>query len=56
MAPNTVTFIGFIAMISSYLVMLFYDRTLQEEIPRWIFIKSGIDILLYQTFDAMDGK
>jgi phosphatidylglycerophosphate synthase len=56
MAPNLVTFIGFICMISSYFCMLYYDTTLSQDIPRWVFLKASIDIFIYQTLDAIDGK
>ena len=56
MAPNTVTMIGFSAMISSYLIMLAYDKTFTQNIPDWTFLWSAIAIMIYQTFDAMDGK
>jgi len=25
-------------------------------VPSWLFLKAGIEIFLYQTLDAMDGK
>ncbi|KRX07815.1 hypothetical protein PPERSA_07565 [Pseudocohnilembus persalinus] len=56
MAPNLVTFIGFLFMISSYVCILFYDLTLSADIPNWLFIKAGFDFLIYQTLDALDGK
>jgi len=69
MAPNTVTSIGLIWMITSYLLYWFYVPTLEitrnddddyEEsfasVPRWIFLWNGISILAYQTLDNMDGK
>ena len=56
MAPNTVTLIGFIFMILSYTVMLFYDQTLTKRLPVWIYFFSGICQWIYQTLDAVDGK
>ncbi|KRX00175.1 hypothetical protein PPERSA_10674 [Pseudocohnilembus persalinus] len=56
MAPNLVTFIGFIFILSSYATILPYDSTLKQNIPNWIFLKCGFDFFIYQTLDAMDGK
>lgn len=47
MAPNLVTFIGFIFIMSSYIAMLFYDFTCMGEIPNWLFIKAGIEVIIY---------
>jgi len=69
-APNTVTSIGLIWMITSYWFYWFYVPTLEitrndddddEESfgsvpPRWIFLWNGIALLAYQTLDNMDGK
>ena len=56
MAPNMVTFIGFIFMIFSYIVMLFYDQTLTKRLPAWTYFVSGFCQWIYQTMDAVDGK
>jgi len=67
-APNTVTLIGLIWMITSYWFYWFYVPTLEitrndddDEYfgsvpPRWIFLWNGISLLAYQTLDNMDGK
>jgi len=56
MAPNVVTFIGFIIMFCSYTFMLMYDTSLTQTIPNFLFFLAGIEILIYQTLDAVDGK
>jgi ethanolaminephosphotransferase len=56
LAPNLVTFIGFIFMALSYLIMLPYDLTLSHDIPRWTFFVAAFFQFLYQTLDAVDGK
>lgn len=67
MAPNTITLIGLVFMICSYLatwwylpLILFQDETDQQQnadaIPRWVFLLNAIATLLYQTLDNMDGK
>jgi len=56
MAPNMVTFIGFIFEAMSYLCMLYYDATLTKEIPAWTFFFAAFCQFVYQTMDAVDGK
>jgi phosphatidylglycerophosphate synthase/branched-subunit amino acid transport protein len=56
LAPNAVTLIGFVFMAASYLVMIPYDLTLSNDIPRWTFFFSAFCQFLYQTLDAVDGK
>jgi ethanolaminephosphotransferase len=58
MAPNTVTSIGLVWMISAYSAYWWYAPGLElvEDAPRWIFLFNGIALLVYQTLDNMDGK
>ena len=56
MAPNLVTFIGWVFMVLSYTVMLYYDYTFKKEIPRWTFFFAAACIFIYTNLDAMDGK
>ncbi len=56
MAPNLVTFIGWIFVILSYTNMLFYDINFTKIIPRWTFLVAAVFIFIYQTMDAIDGK
>lgn len=56
MAPNLITFIGFMFIIQSYVNMLFYDYTFRKDIPRWCFFLAGIFVFLYMNLDAIDGK
>ena len=66
MAPNTITLIGLIWMITAYFACWWYVPTLEvnnegggdEEPfpPRWIFFWNGLSLLAYQTLDNMDGK
>ena len=66
-APNSITFGGLLAMVLSYLVMLYYAPTLGEAVdpatgaetgavPRWVFFLNGFAMIFYQTLDNMDGK
>jgi ethanolaminephosphotransferase len=67
MAPNTVTSIGLVWMITAYVAYWWYAPSLEFTTtdadddesfvpPRWIFLWNGISILVYQTLDNMDGK
>ena len=70
-APNVITLVGFLFMIIAYIVMLLYAPSIDDGImcnksheecletgliPRWVFLVNGLAMLLYQTFDNMDGK
>jgi len=55
-APNTVTLIGLLAMVLSYVPMLVYDISLTKTIPNWTFSLAALLHFLYQTADALDGK
>jgi ethanolaminephosphotransferase len=59
MAPNTITSIGLVFMLTAYVAYWWYVPSLEtEELPppRWIFLWNGISMLVYQTLDNMDGK
>lgn len=56
MAPNLITFIGFMFIIMSYVIMLFYDYTFRKNIPGYCFLFAGLFVFLYMNLDAIDGK
>jgi ethanolaminephosphotransferase len=60
-APNTITLIGLVFMVSSFLLEWYYCPTLEQQptplsIPRFVFLYNCVAMLLYQTLDNMDGK
>jgi len=55
-APNLITFVGWILVILSYSNMLRFDYTFQKDIPSSCFIFTAICIFTYSTLDAIDGK
>jgi len=56
-APNTLTFIGFLFNILAHLLVLFYTgEDLEKGVPRWLCVFTGICHFLYMNFDNMDGK
>lgn len=55
-APNVLTFIGWVLTILSYANMLVYDYTFKKDIPSSAFFFAAICIFAYMTLDAIDGK
>ncbi|EGC30308.1 hypothetical protein DICPUDRAFT_83742 [Dictyostelium purpureum] len=55
-APNLVTLFGFISIIVSYLVTLYYMPQMSGEAPKWLYLFNAFCIFIYQTMDAVDGK
>jgi phosphatidylglycerophosphate synthase len=55
-APNLLTFIGWLFVILSYVNILRYDYTFQQDIPQWCFLLAAGCIWIYSTLDAIDGK
>lgn len=35
--------------------MLWYNPTLDQDMPSWVYASWAIGLFLYQTFDAVDG-
>lgn len=55
MAPNMITLCGFSFVIINILTMLWYNPTLDQDCPSWVYYSWAIGLFLYQTFDAVDG-
>lgn len=55
-APNLITFSGLLLLLSSCLILIFYDATRNHEIPNWCFFYSAFCLWGYHTLDAIDGK
>ncbi|MCJ1370240.1 hypothetical protein MMC20_001452 [Loxospora ochrophaea] len=55
MAPNAITLSGFSFVVINFLTMLWYNPTLDQDMPRWVYATWAIGLFLYQTFDAVDG-
>lgn len=56
MAPNLVTFTGWLILLSSAIIQLCYDFTFRENIPSWCFFYTALALWTYSTLDAIDGK
>ncbi|KAK4145354.1 CDP-alcohol phosphatidyltransferase-domain-containing protein [Dichotomopilus funicola] len=55
MAPNLITLSGFTFVIANFLTLLWYNPTLSQDCPSWVYYSWAIGLFLYQTFDAVDG-
>ena len=56
-APNTLTFIGFLFNVVVHLLILFYTgEDLTRQVPRWLCLLTGLCHFIYMNFDNMDGK
>ncbi|EPE04651.1 cdp-alcohol phosphatidyltransferase [Ophiostoma piceae UAMH 11346] len=55
MAPNLITLSGFTFVIANLLTLLWYNPTLDQDCPPWVYYSWAVGLFLYQTFDAVDG-
>jgi len=55
-APNVITFVGFVTMAASNMLILCYDQSFTKPLPAWVYVVVAICQFLYQTLDAVDGK
>ncbi|KAG6055305.1 hypothetical protein E4U17_007701 [Claviceps sp. LM77 group G4] len=55
MAPNLITLTGFLFIVINVLTLLWYNPTLDQDCPSWVYYSWAVGLFLYQTFDAVDG-
>ncbi|EON99064.1 putative cdp-alcohol phosphatidyltransferase protein [Phaeoacremonium minimum UCRPA7] len=55
MAPNAITLTGFSFVVINLLTLLWYNPTLDQDCPTWVYFTWAAGLFLYQTFDAVDG-
>ena len=55
MAPNAITLSGFAFVVLNFLTLLWYNPTLDQDCPAWVYVSWSVGLFLYQTFDAVDG-
>ena len=55
MAPNAITLSGFAFVVVNFLTLLWYNPTLDQDCPPWVYASWAAGLFLYQTFDAVDG-
>lgn len=57
LAPNLVTLIGFIFPLMAHLLLIYHSPTLlNDKVPSYIHLFSGISLLFYMVMDNLDGK
>lgn len=56
MAPNAITLTGFGFVVLNIITMLYYNPTMDQNCPPWVYGSWAIGLFLYQTFDAVDGS
>ena len=56
LAPNMVTFLGFLHCAFSYCVTWYHSPNFDTPLPDWVVFLSGYCTIAYYTFDCMDGK
>lgn len=55
MAPNLITFIGFIVAMTNIPLLVLLNPTLDSTLPSWVFAYAGSTVFFYITMDAIDG-
>ncbi|KAI1198303.1 CDP-alcohol phosphatidyltransferase [Nemania serpens] len=56
MAPNLITLSGFMFVVANFLTLLWYNPTLDQDCPPWVYYTWAAGLFIYQTFDAVDGS
>ncbi|KAI1432432.1 Choline/ethanolaminephosphotransferase [Xylaria sp. CBS 124048] len=56
MAPNLITLSGFMFIVANFLTLLWYNPTLDQDCPPWVYYSWAAGLFIYQTFDAVDGS
>lgn len=54
--PNLVTLTGFGFVLVNFVSLLWYNSTLDQDCPPWVYFSFAVGLFLYQTFDAIDGS
>lgn len=55
-APNLITFIGFLFELVSFITTMIFSHSLSKPLPGWACIWNGISLFIYQTLDNLDGR
>ncbi|KNC84066.1 hypothetical protein SARC_03694 [Sphaeroforma arctica JP610] len=55
-APNVITLLGLACTFTTYFIQEHYSPNMDQVLPAWVYMISGIAIWMYQTLDALDGK
>ncbi|KAF9888375.1 hypothetical protein FE257_008653 [Aspergillus nanangensis] len=55
MAPNAITLTGFVFVVINFFTIMWYNPTLDQDCPPWVYTSCAVGLFLYQTFDGVDG-
>lgn len=55
-APNLVTFVGFILPTITHFLLLYHSPTLEGVAPRWMYLFAAFSLFAYMVLDNLDGK
>lgn len=50
-----ITLSGFSFVVINFLTLLWYNPSLDQDMPPWVYASWSVGLFLYQTFDAVDG-
>ncbi|KAL6763528.1 CDP-Ethanolamine:DAG ethanolamine phosphotransferase [Haematococcus lacustris] len=56
LAPNLITLMGTLCVVAAYLVTMLHQPLFTGDSPRWVYVWSGVAVVLYVNLDCMDGK
>ncbi|KAJ8362295.1 hypothetical protein AAFF_G00384620 [Aldrovandia affinis] len=62
LAPNLITFTGFMFLVLNFLMLAFYDYDFDASgaghvhVPSWVWVTAGLFNFLAYTLDGVDGK
>lgn len=56
LAPNLLTLIGFVFILSAHLLTLAYSPNFDEPLPAWLCVWCAVCFFAYQTIDNLDGS
>lgn len=55
MAPNVITLLGLVFIITNLIMVFYYDPYLNTTSPTWCYFAYAFGLFMYQTFDGCDG-
>ena len=56
LAPNLITFIGFVINLVFGIILIIYNPDLLSDAPGWPFFLFAVGLFIYTSLDAIDGK
>jgi ethanolaminephosphotransferase len=56
LAPNAVTLIGFLLVLTSHAALLYHTPQLDTGAPPWTYIFVGVSLFTYMVLDNLDGR